>query len=102
MGPCGARAIACGIAHCTELKNLHMSNTNTDIDTATHILLSLKNSHLCDCNFSLVKKKMNFCTIGVHGLIFPEDDERALVSLKAAAQHPTHVQTIDVNPEHKK
>ena len=62
-----------------------------------------------DCDSSLGKKIMNICTIGVGGLIFPEDDERALVSLKAAAQHPTRVQTIDlgfdritISPEHKK
>ena len=42
VGPRGAVPY-CGISHFTKLENLHLRNTNTDIDTATPILLSLKN-----------------------------------------------------------
>ena len=107
--PSGARAIACGVVHCTQLKRLYMRDTNIDIDTATHIILSLKNSHIEDSGFSSNESSSirTFHTFGDRGLIFPED-ERELISLKAAAHHPTCERTIDlgyetiiINPEHK-
>ena len=106
VGPCGAHAIACGIAHCTKLSGLYMRNTNIDVGSATQIILSLKKSHIVFSDFSRDKKCYG-STFGVCGLIFPED-ERELVSLKAAAQHPTCERTIDlgyetiiIDPEHK-
>ena len=107
VGPCGARAIACGIAHCTEMKRLLMSNSNIDIDSATKIILSLKNSPIEFSDFSIDYNIREESTFEVSGLIFRED-ERALVRLKAAAQHPTCERTIDlgfdrilINPQHK-
>ena len=107
VGPCGARAIACGITHCGKLERLFMSNTNIDIDSATEIILSLKNSLIEFSDFSIDENIREASTFVVGGLIFRED-ERALVRLKAAAQHPTCVQTIDlgydritINPQHK-
>ena len=83
-----------------------MSNTNIDLDSATQIILSLKNSHIKDSDFSIDGKK-TISTFSVGGLIFPED-ERELINLKAAAQHATCKRTIDlgfetitINPEHK-
>ena len=107
VGPCGAHAIACGIAHCTQLESLFMSNTNIDIDSATEIILSLKNSHIKFSDFSTNGNVIEVFTFVVGGLIFPED-LRALVKLKAAAQHPTCERTINlgfdritINPQHK-
>ena len=107
VGPCGACAIACGIAHCTKLEILLMSNTNIDIDSATEIILSLKNSPIELSDFSIDDNISKASTFEVGGLIFRED-ERALVSLKAAAQHPTCERTIDLGfdtikiyPQHK-
>ena len=107
VGPSGARAIACGIAHCTKLKILLMSNTNIDIDSATEIILSLKNSSIGLSVFSTSGNISEVSTFFVGGLIFPED-LRALVKLKAAAQHPTCERTINlgfdritINPQHK-
>ena len=108
VGPCGAYAIACGIAHCTKLKELYMRDTNIDLESVTQIILSLKNSHIQVCDFSIDEKITLSSTFGVGGLIFPED-EREIITLKAAAQHPTCERTIDlgfgiitINPEHKK
>ena len=108
VGPCGAHAISCGIAHCIKLKNLHMSNTNIDIDSATHIILSLKNSYIRVGEFSRDDYTSESSTFSVGGLIFPED-ERELVNVKTAAQHLTCERTIDlgfdrimINPQHKK
>ena len=108
VGPCGARAIACGIARCTKLKELDMSKTNIDLDSATHIILSLKNSLIEFGDFSIDENIVLDSTFGVRGLIFPED-ERGLINLKAAAQHPTCERTIDlgfdkitINPQLKK
>ena len=82
VGPCGARAIACGIAHCTKLKRIFMRNTNIDLNSATQIILSLKNSHIEDSDFSRDEKIRNFFSTSVGGSILPEDEKR-LVSLKA-------------------
>ena len=108
VGPCGAYAIACGIAHCTKLKELYMRDTNIDLESATQIILSLKNTHIQVSDFSIDEKITLSSTFGVGGLIFPED-EREIITLKAAAQHPTCERTIDLgfgiiilNPEHKK
>ena len=106
--PCGACAIACGIAHCTKLKKLFMRNTNIDLDSATQIIQSLKKSHIRVSDFSKNEKIINFSTFSVGGLILPED-EKGLVRLKAAVQHPTCERMIDlgfdiitINPEYKK
>ena len=106
--PSGAHAIACGIAHCTKLKILFMRDTNIDIDSATHIILSLKNSHIIIGDFSIDGNITQYSTFDVRGLIFPED-EREIISLKAAAQHPICQRTIElgfdritINPQHKK
>ena len=84
-----------------------MRNTNIDLDSATQIILSLKKSHIRVSDFSKDEKIMNFSTFSVGGLILPED-EKGLVCLKAAAQHPTCERTIDfgfdrikINPEYK-
>ena len=94
VGPSGALGISCGITHCTKLKIIRMSNTHIDLDSATQIILSLKNSSLFLGDFSIDENRTKFSTFFVAGLIFPEN-ERELVSLKAAAQHPTRVRTID-------
>ena len=106
VGPSGAHAIACGIAHCTKLECLYMRNTNIDIESATQIILSLKNSHIEISDFSIYERNTR-STFGVHGLIFPED-EREIITLKAAAQHPICQRTIDLgfdkiilNPQYK-
>ena len=90
------------------MKNLSMTDTNIDIDSATKIILSLKYSHIKVGDFSTDEESTAIPTFGVCGLVFPED-ERELISLKAAAQHPTCERTIDlgfdiitINPEHKK
>ena len=105
--PSGAHAIACGIAHCTKLKELFMVKTNIDIDSATHIILSLKISYIRVGDFSRNNYASGSSTFSVGGLIFPED-ERELVNLKSAAQHLTCERTIDlgydritINPQHK-
>ena len=108
VGPSGTRAIARGITRCTKLKKLFMSNTNIVIDSATHIILSLKNSYIRVGDFSRDDNTSESSTFSVGGLIFPED-ERELVNLKTAAQHLTCERTIDLGfdritiyPEHKK
>ena len=85
-----------------------MRDTNIDLESATQIIHSLKNSQIQVCDFSIDEKITLFSTFGVRGLIFPED-EREIIRVKAAAQHPTCERTIDLgfgiiilNPEHKK
>ena len=75
--PSGTLAIAHGITHCTKLKKLFMMRTNIDIDSATHIILSLKNIRVGD--FSRGNIPSESSSFSVSGLIFPED-ERALVN----------------------
>ena len=108
VGASGARAIASGIAHCTKITLLFMSDTNIDLDSATQIILSLKNSLIHFGEFSSPKRILKRVTFSVGDLILP-GDKGGLASLKAAAQHPTYERTIDlgfdtitINPQCKK